>query len=110
MSGIARGGREFQMRGSFGHAHEVFEVFIPLPLLLIERRQFAAAAFLDQFGDAGRQAGRGPQIQNFFRRGQCGERFENVGGAVKSGLTTRIKLAEAQFEYPRELLLPGAEL
>jgi hypothetical protein len=25
-------------------------------------------------------------------------------------LTTRIKLAEAQFEYPRELLLPGAEL
>ena len=57
MSGIARGGREFQMRGSFGHAHEVFEVFIPLPLLLIERRHFVLAAFSRPVPRCGRRGG-----------------------------------------------------
>jgi hypothetical protein len=73
----------------------VFEILIPLPLVFVGRRHLTCAAFLDQFGHSSRETGRGAQFEDFFRRGQSGEQFQNVGGAVEAGLAGSIELAEA---------------
>jgi hypothetical protein len=45
-----------------------------------------------------------------LRSGQRGEQLQNIGGAVKAGLTARIEFPETQFQYPRELLLARMDL
>jgi hypothetical protein len=98
------------LRGCFCHPDQVFEILIPLPLVFVERRHLTCAAFLNQFRHPGRETGRGAQFEDFFRRGQRGEQFKNIGGAVKAGLAGGIELAEAQFQDSGELLLLRADL
>src|SRR5580658_9855468 len=62
ISDIARGRREFQLRGCFCHADQVFEILISLPVLFVEGRHLTSAAFLDHFRHSGRQARGGAQV------------------------------------------------
>jgi hypothetical protein len=93
------------LSGRFCHPDQVFEILIFLPLLFIERLHLASAASLDQFRHLGRQARGGAQAEDFFRRGQFGDQFQNIGGAVKAGLIAGIEFPETQFQNSGELLL-----
>ena len=62
------------------------------------------------FRQPSRQARGRTQIENFFRRGQGGEQFQYVSGAVKAGLTGSIEFPETQFQDSAELLLLCADL
>ena len=87
------------MRGGFGHADQVFEVLIPLPLLFVERRHLAGAAFLDQFRHSGSQSeAEGRSSEDLFRRRQGGEQFQNIGGAVKASLAAGVQFPEAELQ------------
>jgi hypothetical protein len=88
----------------------MFEILIPLPLLFVERCNLTGAALLDQFRHSSGQARGRAEVEDFFRRGQCGEQFQNIGGAVKAGLTTGIEFPETQFQDFGELLLPCTDL
>ena len=88
----------------------MFEILIPLPVLFVERRHLAGAALLDQLRYPSRQTRRGAQVEDFLRRGQGREQFQNIGGAVKAGLTTGIEFPETQFQDFGELLRPCTDL
>ena len=53
ISGIARSGPESHLRCSLGHPDKVFEIFISVPILFIQRRHLTSAALLNHFRHAG---------------------------------------------------------
>src|SRR5438067_13861651 len=82
--------REFRMGGRFCHPDEVFEIFVSLPILLVEGRHRTSAAFLDYLRHPSRKSRRGAQPQDLLGSGERSEQFQNIGSAVKAGLSTGI--------------------